>query len=91
MPPYSDPEPEILQERFPQQSQRPAAVKIFVTQLRMKFSAGSVESRQQQGVPLLRVYARNTRCFIRDPRAAGCALLPKTNTQMSRGNYQRYL
>jgi hypothetical protein len=45
MPPYSDPERQMLKESFPQQSRRRAAVKISVTQLRMNFSAGSVESR----------------------------------------------
>src|SRR5262249_43237774 len=45
MPPYSAPERQMLEARFPQQSRRRAAVKISVTQLRMKFSAGSVESR----------------------------------------------
>jgi hypothetical protein len=43
MPPYSDGERQILEERFPQQSRCRAVVKISVNQLRMKFSAGSVE------------------------------------------------
>src|SRR5215831_5058141 len=51
MPPYSDPEPEILQERFPQQSQRRAAVKNSVYGLRMKVSAGRVEFAASSKAP----------------------------------------
>jgi hypothetical protein len=40
---YSDPEREILKKGFPQQSRRPSAVQILWVQLRMKFSAGSIE------------------------------------------------
>src|SRR5450759_534304 len=76
MPSYSDPERQDLRERFPQQSPRRAAVKISVNELRMKFSVGSVES-QPAGIPLLRVMPPNTGCFIRESRAAGCALFPK--------------
>ena len=43
MPSYSAPERQMLKGRFPQQSQRRAAVKIFVCGLRMKVSVGCVE------------------------------------------------
>jgi hypothetical protein len=57
---------------FPQQSRRRAAVKISVYGLRMKVFCRLRRIRsQQQGAPLLGVYARNTRCFMRDSRAAG--------------------
>ena len=83
MPPYSDAEPEILQERFPQQSRRRAAVKISVPQLRMKFSAGSVEC-----VPAARRPAATSVCpkhqmFYARVSSSGMCFAPKTNTQMS--------
>jgi hypothetical protein len=58
---YSSSGSEISRNDF-HSSRRRAAVKISVEELRMKFSAGSLQW-QPAGVPPLRVPLANTRCF----------------------------
>jgi hypothetical protein len=88
MPPYSDPVRQIFQGKFPQPSRRRGAVKISVNQLRMKFSAGSVESRSAARRPAATSVCPKHKMFYPRVSSSGMGFAPKTNTQMSCRNYQ---
>jgi hypothetical protein len=80
--PYSDPERQILRARFPQQSPRCAAVKISVSELRMKFSAGSLQwtgSRQ----PAVTSRPTKHKMFFSRVSSSGMRFVSRTNTQMT--------
>jgi hypothetical protein len=80
--PYSDPERQILRARFPQQSPRCAAVKISVSELRMKFSAGSLQCTASRHPAVTSRPTKHKMLFSR-VSSSGMRFVSRTNTQMT--------
>jgi len=80
--PCSNPERQILRARFPQQSPRRAPVKISVSELRMKFSAGSLQWTARRHPAVTSRPTKHKMVFSR-VSSSGMRFVSSTNTQMT--------